>query len=278
MTGCADGSPSSAWDDLSGTIYFIGGTTQDSIKSVDPRTGAIAPVPESPAAYYLAADPAGNWLLATLGGVYKYDLRSRVTSIIAPNVVEYNHYEGSVSPDGQRVVYDRSERTGFAIVVSDVTGANERILVGPTPGSGQYNLSWVDNNHIVFVDQQAGVARLWTVNADGTSLGYFASDTGIVAGAVAAAASVERLVIARRPMGLPPSELWELDYSGNMRRLVPVDGLYPWFTFSPDGKYLTYCAPTESSTADLYLVHIGSGETRQLTFDPGYECSPTWVR
>lgn len=274
---CADDPPPSVWDDLTGTIYFLGGTYNDSIRRVDPRTGVIGTVPDPPMAFYLAAAPSGDWLLVTMGGVLRYDLRSFETSVVAPNTIEYNAHHGSVSPDGQRVAYARTDTSGYALLVRDVSGANPRVIVGPTHVGTQHQPAWIDTARLVFIHNSAGVARLRTVHADGTGLGYFASDTGLHIGAVAVSPQTQRLVVERRPTGAPPSELWEMDYAGAMRRLVAVDGLYPWFAWSPDGKYLVYCAATATSTADLFLLEVASAEVRQLTSEPGSECHPAWT-
>jgi tricorn protease-like protein len=131
----------------------------------------------------------------------------------------------------------------------------------------------------LFLVSTSGAARLWSVAADGTALGFFASDTGLLVDAFKPSPLVDRLLVSVRPGAVPPAELWEMDsFGGFLRRITVLEqGSYGVYAWSPDGRYLTYCIPTPASPADLVLLHVESGEQRALTTGAGFECEPVWV-
>lgn len=275
---CSDSQePQSVWDDLSGTIYFLRSVTQDTIAKVDPRTGTISPVTGAPRASYLAVSPDGKWLLITARHVLRYSLATGEVTVLAPFVAEFNAHFGAVSPDGRRVVHRHTDNNGQTLMVRAADGSEEHALLPPQRPS-LLSPQWVDEETIVYISAEGNGGRLRTIRADGSGRGFFASDTGLMIDAVATAPQIERLLVVRRPTGTLPDEFWELDYSGALQQVAVLEpGLYPRFSWSPDGQYAAFCQLTETSSADLFIVHVASGEIKQLTFEPEYECSPAWA-
>lgn len=275
---CSGEGPSSVWDDLSGTVYFLSGAQQDSIRAVNPRTGEVSDVPGAPEAFSISAPTDGSDLVISRGFVLRFNLRTGQTSVLVPEEDEVFYGSASVSPDGRRIVYVRSDRQGYSLIVRDSGGSDPKVVYGVTQQDPSQP-GWLDNETLVFLAAAGGATRLWSVRADGSQLGFFSSDTGLIVDAVQPSPRTGRLLVVRRPTGSLPDELWELDRTGHLlRRLASIeDGLYPWFAWSPDEAFVAYCAPTPTSDADLMVLHVTSGQERSLTTGPGYECEPVWI-
>ncbi len=113
--------------------------------------------------------PVRLWRVPAAGGT-----ATRVTTDDGDMVV------GRYSPDGQKIVANRSNGTSTGVWRMDADGTNGAYLVDPpaspsTGGSG--DAAWSpDGTRIVYNDSATGLPRLWTMNADGSTK----SDTGRV--------------------------------------------------------------------------------------------------
>jgi len=143
------------------------------------------------------------------------------------------------SPDGRYIAFSRFSESEKGIFIVPALGGTERKLYSP-----DWRLSGADAD----VDQMG--SRLGSVvwSADGKFLAYMDRSSPQSPYSIWLL-SVENL--ERRQLTWPPAQ--------NLFDMVPA--------FSPDGQTLAFLRLSSARVSDIYLVPIGGGEPRRLTFD-----------
>ena len=73
----------------------------------------------------------------------------------------------------------------------------------------------------------------------------------------------------------PRQPTW-FDRSGRRVGTLGQPAAYYRPVLSPDGKSVAICREESATNADIWILDAASGAGRRLTFDPHYDCSPTW--
>ena len=86
-------------------------------------------------------------------------------------------------------------------------------------------------------------------------------------------------LIARsaRASGAPASQVYVASSDGGQPRLMTPKSPSYYHGWSPDGKWLAYCAQREGNF-DIYRIPVAGGEEERLTSSPGYDDGPDYSR
>jgi Tol biopolymer transport system component len=176
------------------------------------------------------------------------------------------------SGDGSRIAYEALGADRAEIVVTDVTGADPRVMVTDLPigqGSGPTSLAWSpDDTLIAYVDS----GKLWVVPAAGGA-------PQMVVDSIAQGSSAvwspdgRRLVAVTYDGATPVLETIGVDGSGG-QALVRIGQLTPpvGFAWSPDGATIAY-----ASGGRLWTVPAdGSGTPVDVTGGALSAMTPYW--
>ncbi len=174
------------------------------------------------------------------------------------------------SPDGQELLFSRSQPTGEAAVWKvNLTTGEEAQVTHPRRGEGDLYASWsFDGNWIVFVRQQGGAGGLWLVPARGGEA-HVLLDEPYLDTQPAWASDSRRLVFSSNRSG--QVSLWEIEVaSGQLRQLTTG----PWDWYPNVGSNGRLAFEQFSDRADLYWTQIGGGAEEQLTFNNADDYAP----
>lgn len=277
VMACTDsGEPSSVWDDLSGTIYFIP-SGFGPVMALNPVTGEVRSVPGAPAENLaLAAPPSGEFLVVGGGRLFRLDMDDSELNWI----VGERGLWPVVSPSGTLVAFSHSQPGGSAIrrVRSD---GSDMVELLPAPGQLEaYPQTWLGDSTFLFLwTDSLGLQRIWSVRSDGTGMAPVGGDTGTVALGVAAPLSGNRLALHRVTPDLDHVELWEATTDGQYTRYLTTYSGHcaSHLGWSPDEQYLMSCTVGESGTLDVILTHVATGTTRIIETPDIHELELAWT-
>jgi len=185
------------------------------------------------------------------------------------------HSEGPTwSPDGQRLLFVRSDGDDAQIYTTSADGKDLKRLTTP-PGT-HAEAAWSPDGHrIAFITRMAGVGGVSLMTADG---GDQRSLTGPVPSASAPAWSPDgRLIAFLAQSGGSGAELYVTgtDFRDTRRIPTPATGVVPGvseFVWLPDGQHLAYTTRAGPAQSDISVVRLDGGPPRWFAF--GH--TPSW--
>jgi dipeptidyl aminopeptidase/acylaminoacyl peptidase len=225
----------------------------------------------------LSCSPDGKWIAFAGDRSGNYDIwKASVPEGLTERLTTGARYEvfPSWTPDSQKILYvELDDRwTDHSVYEIDRSGKNRRLVVRDTGffdyragGTFGYPSASPDGKGLLFRSQRSGWVNYWFVSTsggtprqifaeaadqsharwspDGSAVAYISNDNGT---------HTLRLVSA----------------DGEMAKTLvdPGIGVVADPEWSPDGKSLSYTLQTPTKPADLFVVDIGTGESRQLTF------------
>lgn len=152
------------------------------------------------------------------------------------------------SPDGTQVIFDSRSPQGNQLVLSKTDGTGVTIVLTgallpdstlSTPRSPSFSL---DGTKIVFVYNAGGTDQIYTVKTDGTGLTKLTSLTGTATVDNPAFTKAGNIRFTTTSGSTTTYNLMGAD-GKNLTTYSTFQPLVaPWYTYSPDGKYITYIA------------------------------------
>jgi TolB protein len=169
------------------------------------------------------------------------------------------------SPDGQRVVYARSDEKGTDILTAGRVSDNLSPTYSP------------DGRRIAFISTRAGPPQLYVMGADGTEQELFAPfDFGVTGPSYAPEWSPDgsSVVFHREVSGTP--QVFVLTVAGRKLRQITSMGRNEDATWAPDGRHLCFVSD-RTGARQLWVIDTETGRNRQLS-TPGWARLPAWSR
>jgi dipeptidyl aminopeptidase/acylaminoacyl peptidase len=221
----------------------------------------------------------------------------------------YGGYQ--LSPDGQRVLFTRSERdtadweSTSHIWLHELEGGRTYQLT--TSERGESNPRWLKDGRVVFSSNRDTENALWVITPgqgeavklvdaeDAPGNGSFSPDLG----RLAYTDQTERPDkkeweerVKKKDDGyyaekkLTYTHVWVYDLDGESKKqLTSADFDHNGATWSPDGRWIAYTSnrtgttgrdANHSNNTDIFLVPADSGAERRITTNDGPDGSPTW--
>lgn len=245
---------------------------------VDPASGAIRLVHASPGpdgglrragqtVVFASEEEGGTWL-------------RRLPSAGAESRRLFLNPAGDEVPDwdasGERMVYPVAVEAGQRdLVVAGADGLWQQRLTHHVAEDLAPRWS-PDGLRVAFVSDRAGQRDIWVVGLDGKPPRRLTRHPG-VEGHPSWSPDGREVLFYRLDRGV--ASLWAVEVrSGAERRITDWPGQALLGAWSPDGAQIVV-GSTRSGNWDLWLAPTrGDGPVRRLTFDPGFDGGPVWVR
>lgn len=250
-------------------------------------------------AYPTSFSPDGNWVYGytTAWGrinLFKVSTRGGETIPLTYHPLELSHW-ATVSPDARTVVYNLGgspggwrRETNSGSNVSQIWAAdnnaplnNHRQLIA----SEHYYMfpRFIDSDRLVFVSNRSGTPNIWTSGSDGSNLQQITRFNAGTIRVPTADSTGTKFAYQK------DSAIWVYDSNRGSSRKIPISapgdelrnsilrasgapGGPDDFAVSPDGLRAVV-----NVRGLLFLIPASGGTTRQLTFSPKREYSPTWL-
>jgi eukaryotic-like serine/threonine-protein kinase len=219
--------------------------------------------------------------------------RSRSESSLPPMKVvpftSFSGHEGSpaFSPDGNQMAFDWDGGTSDNIdIYVKLIDAGAPLRLTTDPGIDRSPTWSPDGRYIAFSRFSESEKGIFIVPAlggterklyspdwrpDSALLAYTTSSGFFVLGSVVWSPDGKFLSYVDRSSPQSPYSIWLLSVENLERRQLtwpPAQNLFDMVpAFSPDGQTLAFLRLSSARVSDIYLVPIGGGEPRRLTFD-----------
>jgi eukaryotic-like serine/threonine-protein kinase len=200
--------------------------------------------------------------------------------VAGPPVAEAGNYTGrtkpNLSPNGTRMVFVRPDANGIPDIWQVDLERNVSTRVTATPSIEDAAVYSPDGKHIVFSSSRAGNSDLYRRAADGSGSDelLFASPIRKTPSAISPDGTV--LLFGQSGVTTGP-DIWAMPLTGDRtpRPLVITSASEGNGQFSPDGRWIAYCAG-ESGDADQVFVepYPPTGARTRLSTTQG--SSPRW--
>ncbi|MBI4503559.1 MAG: S9 family peptidase [Gemmatimonadetes bacterium] len=227
--------------------------------------------------------PDGKWIAFSGGAGGNYDIwKVSVPSGEVSRLTSDDRYEVTPTwaPDGTKIVYSRLDDrwVDHEIMEMGADGRGQRLIIqetdffdyntAGTPAFGPPVIS-PDGRLLLFRSWRSGWVNYWMVPVAG---GEPRALTPESADQDRALWSPDGRFIAYSSNHDGTHDLRVVPAGGGAPRVLvaPKLGVVSNFAWSPDGKRLTYLLTTPTRAADLYVVSLQDGTSKQLTFSaPG---------
>lgn len=196
-------------------------------------------------------------------------------------------YGAAWSPDSKRIAFTSTQPVTEEVFVINSDGSKKTKLTATAyidhgPKAWNKNPCWSpDGTQIAFASARNGEQEIFIMNADGTEPRQITASPGMKD---FASWSPDRMHIAFVHGGITV-----MDVDGTNLRQLTNPGLFAFDshpTWSPDGQYIAYnsqvdvdlkARPPQMGHAEIFVVHIASGESSRLTTTSTNNESPSWI-
>lgn len=220
--------------------------------------------------------------------MFKGIILAAFTQLAAPHLVTHiQDAYPAVSPDGANLVFQSTRNGRWALYLSDLDGANVRVLVDT--GDDPVTPSWSpDGRQIAFAATADGNSEIFVINADGSdrrritndpaddSHPHFATD-----GRLFFNSGIET------PTG-EIAEIYSMNIDGSRRRQhTRCNAVCTFPSASPDGRWLVYRRDIDAPgrawdqleitrNSEVFVQRMDGSGARNLSQHPAFDGWPVW--
>jgi len=226
----------------------------------------------------------GGWKLAT------YDMKSEEVS----RVTRASNYftNGSYSPDGTRMVYEKNIGRSTHICMADQYGKNEVVLTSDKESRENRIPIWTpDGKSIIYYSERNQVNDIFAINIESRIQKNLTNNKEGNDFAPSISPNGKQIAFFSDRNGY--LDLYVMDSAGNNQILLTEslqnkNNTYNYFTdsntywifksaWSPDGKQLVFSNVT-GNNIDLFTIEKTGDNIKNITNSPQSEYTPSWGR
>ncbi len=173
---------------------------------------------------------------------------------------ELNNYVGlSLAADSGSLITTQSDAFNNIWILPNGDSNQARQTVS-NKGGGRVDMSWTQDNRIVYTSNASGNPNIFIMNADGSSQTQLTADTFVKRSPVVSPDD-RHIVFVSNQAGT--EQIWLMDIDGQNQRQLTTAQIYRYPQFSPDGKWIIY-STWQDKKAYLWKVSIDGGEPAML--------------
>ncbi len=213
--------------------------------------------------------------------IYRIDLETRETTQLTYPGPDVYDMAPSLSPDGQRIVFQRADNTGQGLWLVPAAGGEAELLFYEEVPAGHPDWS-LDGNRVVLDSRRAGSVDIWEIDVDDPQIPRQVTNApGIeIRPMVAPMGGIGYYTFEHR------SDVYRQridDVEAELDPLVRETPIIDNFgaRMSPDGRHAVYYS-TREGNYDLWLLDLASGnpypDPRPLTRHPRSDILADWSR
>ncbi|MBA3601492.1 MAG: PD40 domain-containing protein, partial [Acidobacteria bacterium] len=173
---------------------------------------------------------------------------------------ELNNYVGlSLAADSGSLITTQSDAFNNIWILPNGDSNQARQTVS-NKGGGRVDMSWTQDNRIVYTSNASGNPNIFIMNADGSSQTQLTADTFVKRSPIVSPDD-RHIVFVSNQAGT--EQIWLMDIDGQNQRQLTTAQIYRYPQFSPDGKWIIY-STWQDKKAYLWKVSIDGGEPAML--------------
>lgn len=193
---------------------------------------------------------------------------------------------GAEPPRKHRVLFNRFLIPDLALFIADADGKNERPLVPHGEIEYSPNVS-LDGKWVVFTSEHQGLADIYRVHPDGSSLEQLTRDPAFDDQGALSPDDATLAFVSTRASGT--ADIWLLNIArGEYRNLTHNHSGNFRPSWSPDGRWIAFSSDRDAKpgllpgswehlqSTGVYIVHPDGTGLRRLTREGGFAGSPAW--
>jgi TolB protein len=195
--------------------------------------------------------------------------------------VELPVYDNStvvVSPDGAYLAYTENKQ----VYVAQWDGSDKRCVSCGMPNALLVDIAWSpDSQQLSFTAANIQFSHIYLVQRDGTNLRRLPSIRARHSSATWSPDG-ERLALVSSD---PAIDIYTIRVDGSEVRQLTTTGVDRRPAWSPDGTQIVFASRRDRSrnmnhevNHDIYVMNVDGSNQRRLTFGPGDNMEPVWVR
>jgi DNA-binding winged helix-turn-helix (wHTH) protein/Tol biopolymer transport system component len=229
--------------------------------------------PDGNSVYYIINDKkdssqSGLFQIPFLGGIPRKIVRAANASVI-------------FSPDSQQMVYVRIEQNSNKIILTDLNGANEKILAEYGFGYRIWGLSWSPDGKSILCSARLQTEEKFTgfvdeiSISDGTKSVVFPPQEKMVTNATWMP-DKSSILLAMREVNSEIRQIWQyFPYSKELFRVTNDNNTYRFPTLNQAGTIIS--VSQESLPSGIYVGDLNSKEVKSLTSENGSYNAISWT-
>ncbi len=173
---------------------------------------------------------------------------------------EFNTYVGlSLSADSNSLLTTQTD--GFNNIWIIPNGdSNQAKQILSNKGGGRVDMSWTQDNRIVYTSNASGNPNIFIMNADGSNQTQLTTDTFVKRSPVVSPDG-RYIIFVSNQAGT--EQIWRMDINGQNQKQLTSLHTFRYPQFSPDGKWIIY-STWQDKKAFLWKISIDGGESAAL--------------
>lgn len=224
----------------------------------------------------------GGWKLAT------YDPMSGEVNRVPQGSSYFTN--ASFSPNGEKIVYEKSMNRATHICIANKNGSNEIILTSSFGQNESRIPVWSQNgNSIIFYSEKSGVNDIYSIDIESRNVKNLTNNKEGNDFAPSISPDGKQIAFFSDRNGY--LDLYKMDADGNNQMLLTKsiqndqneynyyrdNNIYWKFKncWSPDGKHIVFSNVTKDNI-DLFTIDNNSLEIKNITNSPNSEYTPFW--
>lgn len=171
------------------------------------------------------------------------------------------------TPDGKAIVYSHGESEGSDLLISDMSGATQRLTVSNGADNNSPSFS-PDGGQLAFVSGRTGIPQVYIMDADGTNMHLLSGfDVGVGSYRSSPDWSPDGQLIAyEQRMG--DFQVWMITVRDRVPKQLTTEGENEDPSWAPDARHLVLTS-NRGGDKQLWVMDTETGRFRQLTHSSG---------